>query len=593
MREGELQEMIDILVVDDERVNLILLEGILKKLANVNVIAASSGQEALELLLKHDVAVVLLDIMMPDLDGFRVAEIMRENENTQHVPIIFVTAINKEQRHVFKGYELGAVDYLFKPVEPEILKSKVKVFVDLHRKRRSLQETKMQLEVTVSQLQKSQDALKYQALHDPLTGLANRTLCLDRIRQAMERSQRRENYFFSVAFVDLDRFKVINDSLGHAFGDKVLIEVGQQLKRCVRGLDTVSRYGGDEFVLLMEELVSPREAVNIVRRVREIFLEPFVIDDYEVQLSCSIGVVLSPRDNNQPEELLQNANIAMHRAKVGGRDRIKIFNSRMLEQAIQLMFLESDLRKAVPNNELFLQYQPVVSLATGELRGFEALVRWQHPKRGLIPPNEFIPMAEETGLIVPIGRWVLQRACATAAAWRRATSRAEGLFLAVNISGKQFSQPDLLDLVKRVLEETEFPPERLRLEITETAIMENAASAVDRLRKLKGNGIGISIDDFGTGYSSMSYLQRFPLDALKVDISFVRALEQRPENKAIVKAIINLAHTLGLKVVAEGVEKEFQRDYLNELGCEFGQGFMYAPPLQEEKAVELILKSES
>lgn len=588
-----MSETIDILIVDDERVNLILLEGILKKLGDVNIISASSGQEALELLLKHDVAVVLLDIMMPDMDGFQVAEIMRGNSETQHVPIIFVTAINKEQRHVFKGYELGAVDYLFKPVEPDILKSKVKVFVELHRKRRSLQETKMQLEDTVSQLQKSQEALRYQALHDPLTGLANRTLCLDRIRQAMERSQRRENYFFSVAFVDLDRFKVINDSLGHAFGDKVLIEVGQQLKRCVRGLDTVSRYGGDEFVLLMEELVTPREAVNIVRRVRELFGEPFVIDDYDVQLSCSIGVVLSPLDNSQPEEVLQNANIAMHRAKVHGRDRIKIFNSRMLEQAIQLMFLESDLRKAVPNNELFLQYQPVVSLTTGELRGFEALVRWQHPKRGLIPPNEFIPMAEETGLIAPIGRWVLNRACTTLAAWRRAMPNANGLFLSVNISGKQFSQTDLLDLIKRSLDEAELPPEHLRLEITETAIMENAASAVDRLRKLKDNGIGIAIDDFGTGYSSMSYLQRFPLDALKVDISFVRALEQRPENKAIVKAIINLAHTLNLKCIAEGVEKEFQRDYLAELGCEFGQGFMYSPPLSEDKAVELILKSKS
>lgn len=588
-----MQDIIDILIVDDERVNLILLDGILKKLDGVNVVQASSGQEALELVMKHDFSVVLLDIMMPDLDGFQVAEILRSNEKTQHLPIIFVTAINKEQRHVFKGYGLGAVDYLFKPVEPEILKGKVKVFVDLHRKKRSLEETTTQLELTVSQLRKSQEALKHQALHDPLTGLANRTLCLDRIRQAMERSQRRENYFFAVAFLDVDRFKVINDSMGHAFGDKVLLRVAEELKTCVRGLDTVSRYGGDEFVLLMEELVSPREGVNTVRRVRDLFIDPLIIDGYEVKLTCSVGVVLSPQDNKQPEELLQNANIAMHRAKTGGRDKLKIFNSRMLDEAIQQMFMETDLRKAITNNEFYLEYQPIVSLEDGNLRGFEALLRWLHPKKGLISPMDFIPMAEETGLILPIGRWVLQRACMTMAAWRRAMPDANGLFLSVNISGKQFSQPDLLDLVKRALDESQIPPEILRLEITETAIMENAAYAVERLTKLKNAGVGISIDDFGTGYSSMSYLQRFPLDALKVDISFIRSLDQREENKAIVKAIVNLAHTLNLKVIAEGVEKNSQRDYLVDLGCEFGQGYMYARPLGEEKVIEMILKSES
>ncbi len=588
-----MQEKIDVLIVDDERVNLILLNGILKKLDQVNVLQAASGQEALDLLHKHDVAVVLLDIMMPDFDGFEVAEVMRRNHVTQHVPIIFVTAINKEERHVFKGYELGAVDYMFKPVEPEILKSKVKVFVDLHRKKRSLEETKMQLESTVLQLQKSQEALKHQALHDPLTGLANRTLCLDRIRQAMERSRRRHNYLFSVGFVDIDRFKVVNDSLGHAFGDKVLIEVGQQLKRCVRGLDTVSRYGGDEFVLLMEELDSPREAVNIVRRVRDLFSEPFILNGYEVQLTCSIGVVVNPQQSHKSEDVLQHANIAMHRAKKEGRDRIKIFNSRMLTQAIQLMVLESDLRKAIANNEFFLEYQPVVALESGALRGFEALIRWRHPQRGIISPAEFIPLAEETGLIVPIGRWVLEQACATMADWNRALPHARELQLAVNISGKQFSQPELLEQVKRALESSALEPGQLRLEITETAIMENAATAVDRLQKLKNSGIGISIDDFGTGYSSMSYLQRFPLDALKVDISFVRAMEQRVENKAIVKAIVNLAHTLGLSVVAEGVENQLQCEYLMGLGCEYGQGYMFSRPLPEENAMEFIRRTKT
>ncbi len=589
MQSGE----VDILIVDDERVNLILLDGILQKIKDVNIVSAQNGHEALEMVLKHDVAVVLLDIMMPDMDGFQVAEIMRQHESTQNVPIIFITAINKEQRHVFKGYELGAVDYLFKPVEPDILSSKVKVFVELHRKRRCLQEASMQLEQTVAQLQKSQEALRYQALHDPLTGLANRTLCLDRIRQCLERAQRRDNYFFSVAFVDLDRFKVINDSLGHAFGDKVLVEVGNMLKGCMRGLDTVSRYGGDEFVLLMEELGSQREAVNIARRVRETFAAPLCLDGYELQLTCSIGLVLTPDGSKQPEDLLQNANIAMHRAKMSGRDRIKVFNTRMLEQAIQQMFLENDLRKAIPNNEFYLEFQPVVDLASGQLKGFEALIRWMHPKRGVISPMEFIPMAEETGLIVPIGRWVLLRACAIMAGWRRVVPNANGIYLAVNISGKQFSQPDLLEHVKRALQKADLPPECLRLEITETAIMENAASAVDRLHRLKNNGITISIDDFGTGYSSMSYLQRFPLDALKVDISFVRSLDQRPENQAIVKAIVSLAHTLGLKVVAEGVEKESQREFLLSLGCEYGQGFLFSRPLPEERAVELMLKSLS
>ncbi len=431
--------------------------------------------------------------------------------------------------------------------------------------------------------------LRHLALHDPLTGLANRSLCLDRIQQAMERSRRVKRSFFSVIFLDLDRFKVLNDSLGHVFGDKVLLLTAEVLRASVRAFDTVARFGGDEFVLLLEELSSPREAIQAVQRLRKAISRPLVVDGHEIQLTASLGLTLGTQNSATPDDLLRNANVAMHQAKKAGRNRFKTFTRAMLDRASTLLAMETDLRRAVGRGEFFLEYQPIVRMdGAPTLHGFEALVRWNHPHKGVVPPSLFIPVAEESGLIVELGLIVLREACRTLSRWREQIPAAANLVMSVNLSPRQFSESNLVEDVKAVLQETGLPPSALKLEITESAIMDNAASAVDKLRRLKALGMALSIDDFGTGYSSMSSLQQFPLDTLKIDLSFVRRIEQGPEGQEIVKAIISLAHSLQLQVIAEGVERTSQRDILRGLNCEFAQGYLYSKPIGEAAAREYL-----
>ena len=434
--------------------------------------------------------------------------------------------------------------------------------------------------------------LQYEALHDPLTGLANRTLCCDRILQAVERSRRRENYYFAVVFMDLDRFKIVNDSLGHNIGDKLLVEVSKRLLKTIRELDTVSRFGGDEFIVVLEELASPREGIRIVRRIRDCLNDPAIIEGHRINIAASYGVLLSPTEYDKPEEIIQNANVAMHQAKESGRDRIKVFNKRMLEEAVQAMQLESDLRAAMlSGNELYLDYQPIYSLKDHSVVGFEALIRWNHPRRGLVMPGEFIPMAEESGLIFELGSWVVSEACRQMKSWQGSYESASEMMMSINISPRQFSQPALADNILSKLSEFDLPARNLKVEITETAIMERAKQSVDMLNRLKAAGVLVSIDDFGTGYSSMSNLQEFPLDQLKIDLSFVRKMNESSENLEIVRAIVNLAHNLGLNVVAEGVEEIEQQDALRDLGCEYGQGYLFSKPISRMK-IESFFKGE-
>ena len=430
--------------------------------------------------------------------------------------------------------------------------------------------------------------LRHQALHDPLTALGNRVLCLDRIAQALQRAKRREDYHFAVVFVDLDRFKRINDSYGHAFGDHVLKEVSRRVQRSVRSLDLASRFGGDEFVLLLEELESPREALRIIKRAGRKIQDPIRIDGQEIQVSASFGIMLSPVDSDHAEDMLRNANIALHRAKEEGRNKIRVFSSKMREAAVEHMALENDLRRALAREEFLVHYQPILSLDDSSLMGFEALVRWMHPQKGLVPPSEFIPAAEDSGLIVDIGAFVLERACADVGRWSNDMAEAQGLLLSVNLSARQFSDPALVERVRTALRTTGMQPERLKLEITESTIMENADLAVEKLTRLKELGIQISIDDFGTGYSSMSYLQRFPLDHLKIDLSFVSRMGADSESQEIVRAIIQLAHTLGLEVIAEGVEHANQHELLHGMQCEYGQGYLFSRPVPGQEAEDFI-----
>jgi len=435
-----------------------------------------------------------------------------------------------------------------------------------------------------------EEQLRHQALHDPLTNLANRTLCLDRINQAMRRAIRRDSYYFAVVFLDLDRFKVINDSLGHRFGDMVLTETAIRLTAEMRGLDTVARFGGDEFVLLLDELSSPGEAIRIVKRVRERLSEPFMFQENQVQTTASFGLVLSPIANIRPGDVLQHANIAMHRAKEAGRNRFKVFTERMLETAVDQLTLENDMRRGLESGEFHVAFQPIMDIGGQDVIGFEALARWSHPDRGAIPPSEFIPLAEESGLIIPLGEWVLRESLKTLSDWRGKTENAKDVSVSVNLSSKQFARSELDRMVLRALDEFGLPPSCLKLEITESTIMDNPESAIRILKRLRKEGVRFSIDDFGKGYSSLSQLQQLPVDTLKVDRAFISRMKTDPENMEIVRAVIALAHSLDLDVVAEGVEEPEQLCSLIDLECECVQGFYFHRPMHMDDALELLMR---
>ncbi|MBF0481203.1 MAG: EAL domain-containing protein [Desulfovibrionaceae bacterium] len=426
------------------------------------------------------------------------------------------------------------------------------------------------------------------AFHDPLTGLPNRKLCLDRIAQALERSKRRENYHYAVIFLDLDRFKVVNDSLGHYVGDQLLVSVSRKIKAQVRTLDTVARYGGDEFVVLLEEIASAADAIDIARRIKNEIKEPLSLCGYNIHISASLGIVLSPAIYDRPEDLLRNANIAMHRAKDQGRDKLKVFNTGLLEEAINIMRVETDLRRALERDEFVIHFQPIIALGDKRLTGFEALLRWRHPQLGMVQPDDFIHVAEETGLIIPIGLWVIEQSCRIMADWQARHADAAGLTVNVNLSAKQLSQTDLVERVDAILRAEGLAPEALKLEITESVMMDNPELAVNRLKRLKALGVKLSMDDFGTGYSSLGYLQKFPVDTLKVDRSFIMRLDVESESSQIIKAVIALAHSMGMDVVAEGIEEPHQDNLLVELKCECGQGFLYSRPV-EAATIEAIL----
>lgn len=433
--------------------------------------------------------------------------------------------------------------------------------------------------------------LRYESLHDSLTGLANRSLCLDRIRQTMERSKRRDDHFYALAFLDIDRFRVVNDSLGHQMGDALLREVSYRLLRCVRSLDTVSRYAGDEYVIVFDELVSPREAIGVAKRIRQVLAEPFHLGDQEIRITVSMGIVLSPMPDLSPEAVLQNANIAMHHAIRAGGNRMKVFNPRMFQLAVEAMTMERDLRRGIERDEFFLQYQPIVNLRDDRLIGFEALVRWNHPQRGVLSPGLFIPVAEDSGHIIDLGLVILRKACETMARWLARYPGQDHLHMSVNLSPRQFSQQSLVEQITCILEESHLAPHHLKLEITESTIMDNAEGALSMLRRLKALGIKLSIDDFGTGYSSLSYLQKFPVDTLKVDRSFICDMARNAENTAIVRAVVVLAKSMGLDVVAEGVEEREQMTLLRGLDCDNVQGFYLSHPLDPDSAADLLARS--
>jgi diguanylate cyclase (GGDEF)-like protein/PAS domain S-box-containing protein len=436
----------------------------------------------------------------------------------------------------------------------------------------------------------AEEQLLHSALHDALTHLPNRALFMDRLKHAMQRAKRSGEHLFAVLFVDLDRFKLINDSLGHSLGDQLLVAIARRLEACLRLGDTVARLGGDEFAILLEDIQDLSGATQIAERIKQALALPFNLNGYEVFTTASIGIALYTPSYIQPENLLRDADIALYRAKALGKARYEIFNLSMHAHAVERLQLETDLRRAVDRQEFRVHYQPIVTLATGEIVGFEALVRWHHPQRGMVAPTEFIAVTEETGLIVPLGHWVLQEACQQVANWQAQFPSSRPLTISVNISGRQFLQTDLMSQIGEILQVTQLAPGSLKLEITESVLMENSEPAIATLLALKAMNIQLYMDDFGTGYSSLSYLHRFPIDVLKIDRSFVTTMDINSKNSEIIQTIITMAHNLGMQVIAEGVEAAVQQAQLSQMGCEYGQGYLFSKPVPAATVTGLLVQ---
>ncbi len=589
---------VSILVVDDRPENLLALEASLEPLHQV-IVRATSGDEALRAVLDSQFAVILMDIRMPGMDGFETIAILRQRERSRHIPIIFLSAYPEDTNRL-QSYASGAVDYILKPFDPAALRSKVSVFVTLRQNELALEAAHADLERRVTErtaeLAAANVALEHeirerklveqrlidQAYHDNLTGLANRALLLEHLTRSFARARRRALPSFAVILLDLDRFKVINDSLGHLAGDTMLSETARRLQSCLREVDTASRLGGDEFAILVDGVDALRDVTRLADRIQSCLTRPFTIDGKEVFTSASIGIAMMTARYERPEELLRDADAAMYRAKEAGRARSQVFDQEMHTSVVEQLHLEADLSRAVERDELFLVYQPILSMRGGRTSSFEALLRWRHPERGIVMPSVFIPIAEETGLIRPIGRWVLQTACKQLAEWDR-----PDLTMNVNVSAQQLHAALATD-VTTLLTETGITPARLKLEITESAMISGGDTTDQLLARLRAQGVQLCLDDFGTGYSSLSRLHDLPVTTLKVDRSFVQRLGVSSERPEIIRSIITLAHHLGMDVTAEGVETAEQLEWLRKLECDHVQGFYFSRPMMADEAADSL-----
>jgi diguanylate cyclase (GGDEF)-like protein len=551
-----------VLVIDDDGGGRLLLASVLGN-AGFRTAEAADGEAGLAEFVRLAPDIVLLDVVMPKLDGFAVCEAIRQLPQGRFTPVLMMTGLD-DTDSINRAYAAGATDFITKPIIWELLG---------HRVRYMLRASRTQAE------------REHLAAHDALTGLVNRLTLDDRLQQAINYAERYQGRV-CVALIDLDRFKLINDTLGHHVGDALLQQVAGRLIQCVRESDTVARLGGDEFVLVLFERDGEGLSASAARRILHKLAQPYVLDGREFNITCSIGLSLYPVDGDDAETLLKHADAAMYRAKESGRNGFCFYTPEMHSEMMRRLTLESELRQALEQEQFELYYQPQVDLTSGEVAGLEALIRWRHPQHGLVSPAQFIGLAEETGLIVPIGEWVLHAACRQSRAWQQAGLSA--VPVAVNLSAKQFMLPGIDAVVGRALSGSGLAPGLLELELTESLSMDCPERTIPIMRAFKSMGVQLAIDDFGTGYSNLTYLKHFPVDRLKLDKSFVNDIVDNRDDEAIARAVVDMAHCLRLNVLAEGVETIDQLWVLVNLGCRYVQGYLFSRPLPPDECARVL-----
>ena len=608
----------NILIVDDTPDNLRLLSKTLIQ-EGYKVRCAVNGSMALLTIKAKLPDLILLDINMPDMDGFEICQKLKESELTKDIPVIFVSAIDEIFDKV-KAFELGAVDYINKPFQiPEVL-SRVNNQLNLQNLKKQLIQKNQLLEIEIAnriaaeqeirqlnteleqrviartyqlrteiqERQQVQNKLEYLAWNNSLTGLPNRLWLVEKLKKTLNSENLENTKKFAIIILDCNRFKIINDSLGRQAGDDLLKMLSERLKSKIANLNSkicITHFGEDKFAIVLENIKNKQEAIAFSTEIHQVLSPAFSIEQREIFLSFNMGIVIGNSNYLQPEDIFRDADIAIQKAKTSSSQYYQVFDATLQNNALEILELETDLRIALKQQEFYLNYQPIISFNTGTIVGFETLVRWNHPQKGFISPGKFIPVAEQTNLILPLGMWILKQACQQIRIWQdRLNNQHNDFTISVNISGKQFEQENFIEQLDLIVAETGINIKHLKLEITETLLMNNTDIADRVFDRLKARKIQLAIDDFGTGYSSLSYLDRFPVNTLKIDRSFVSRLNEENQASTIVRATLDLAHNLGFNVVAEGVETEQQAQQLKDWGCEFAQGYFYAKPLDKDLA---------
>lgn len=549
----DLQPKAVVLIVDDDPAIRLVIRHAMQQ-NGYHVIEASNGLEAVQFSIRQIPDLILMDAVMPEMDGFRATQEIRKIEACDDTPILMATSLDDDES-IARAFNVGACDYITKPFNWSVLK---------HRVRRMLQAAN------------AQRRIQHLAYHDALTGLPNRMLFMDRIDQAISRAQREEGQF-ALLFIDIDHFKVINDSMGHDAGDQLLNLISGRLRDVLRKSDTVARLGGDEFTVIIEYLQHPDDVIQITKNILSTLDFPAEINGKEVYVGGSIGIAMYPQDGENFGVLLKNADTAMYKAKELGRNTFQFYASEMSHKAMQRLELENQIRTALKEDQFEVYYQPKVDLLDNKCIGVEALVRWNHPQRGFISPDDFVPLAEEIGLITQLDEWVMKTACLQFMQWKQQGYPLQNL--SVNISSRHFKEGNLIEYCTTLLEMTGIAAECLEIELTESALVDNYSNAKYILDKLHTMGLRIALDDFGTGYASMAYLKEFPFDTVKIDRSFIRDIPQDYEDAAIVTAMIQLSQALKLNIVAEGIETDQQRHFLYDNACGYGQGYLWSRPV--------------